>query len=288
MGCDIHTIVQVKKDDSWKYVPELPEEFRFRNYSLFALLANVRNYFNTKGFEPKGLPDDLGDMKFGWKSEKENHKHFYETATSTRVRMPDGSIKYKSDDSFKVPVTKKQYEEFNGTKGCDGVGYYIYNYTMFGGKEEEIPYTEIYKTFQDYLYECWGDEYDKELDDYGDWEVDFSCEDYHSHSYLTLKELEDFDKTDYKSTKVKVLKCFMDKFFELGGKLPDGMQVEDCVPNDIISAIREAIEPMVIVKWQTKEDKENPLNDAIQALKDIADKYGVTSDNIRIVFAFDN
>lgn len=61
MGCDIHTVVELKKGNEWVGIDELPEEFNERNYSTFAFLANVRNRFNTKGFEPKGYPSDMSE-----------------------------------------------------------------------------------------------------------------------------------------------------------------------------------------------------------------------------------
>lgn len=183
MGCDIHTIVEIKKEDKWVKIKEIPEEFNTRNYSTFAFLANVRNSFNTNGFEAKGIPEDISD-----------------------------------------------------------------------------------KTI-------------------------FDSEDYHSHSYLTLQELIDKDKTDYCSVKCKILKVFYDKFIELGGVLPEGINIEEEKPNGIIDAIRYSFEPTVLAKWQTKKEiaEEYPIFKGIKALKEIAQKYKIENfANIRIVFAFDN
>lgn len=68
MGCDIHTIGQVKIKGQWKTVKtDIAGENR--NYDDFAILANVRNGRGFAGCdtgegwtpisEPKGLPDDL-------------------------------------------------------------------------------------------------------------------------------------------------------------------------------------------------------------------------------------
>ena len=71
MGCDIHTIVEVKKDNKWTRVPECPEVFQNRNYSIFAILnENVRNYNGTDGFSGKGLPKDISGMQFDFESER--------------------------------------------------------------------------------------------------------------------------------------------------------------------------------------------------------------------------
>lgn len=68
MGCDIHTIGQVRKNGQWTTVAtNIANENR--NYDDFAILANVRNGYGFAGSdtgegwtpisEPKGLPDDL-------------------------------------------------------------------------------------------------------------------------------------------------------------------------------------------------------------------------------------
>jgi hypothetical protein len=80
MGCDIHIYVERKVGEKWcscdYFVPDVRykhgEAFRrveccgWRNYGLFATLANVRNYGNTDYIcEPKGLPEDASDYVRG-------------------------------------------------------------------------------------------------------------------------------------------------------------------------------------------------------------------------------
>ena len=64
MGCDIHMITQIKEDGQWKYVPETPKYYNYRNYDVFAFLAQVRGCCEN-GFEAKGLPEDLGETSYG-------------------------------------------------------------------------------------------------------------------------------------------------------------------------------------------------------------------------------
>jgi len=187
MGCDIHTVVEIKKENAWVGLEECPKEFESRNYALFAFLADVRNSFNTQGFKPKGFPDDM--------SEK----------------------------------AKKEFEDGS---------------------------------------------------------------DLHSKSYLTLKELDDADKKDAFAHKCRIVKAFWEKFKELGGQLPDGMEVEEKVEvNSIIDAIQLAYCPEVIIKWQPSEEeiKEFTLYQGIEALKEIARQNNIENyDDLRIVFCFDN
>lgn len=80
MGTDIHMHVEYKFDnpDKWfcgdyfrlnpysrSFRPdyELVEFFDVRNYSLFAVLANVRNYGDTKYIDdPRGMPENASDI----------------------------------------------------------------------------------------------------------------------------------------------------------------------------------------------------------------------------------
>lgn len=190
MGCDIHTHVEIKRENKWVHIDEVPEEFERRNYSTFSILAGVRSSFNVKPIsEPKGVPEDASEE------------------------------------------TKTNIEEWNG----DG----------------------------------------------------------HSHSYLTLKELDTFDLTEYKKTKVKVLKAFYDAFIGFGGVLPKEMSVEKTRPGDIGECLQEAMEPTVLVKWLDTENEktytDSPMIKGIERLKGIAKKNNINNyEDIRIVFFFNN
>lgn len=60
MGCDIHTVVEVKSPDGWKAVPLDPPIFDWRSYRVFGFLADVRNYSLSPSIAPgRGFPDDL-------------------------------------------------------------------------------------------------------------------------------------------------------------------------------------------------------------------------------------
>lgn len=57
MGCDIHCHVEIKIDGKWEHY-NMPRVGR--NYRLFALLADVRNYDGIEPISPvKGIPGDL-------------------------------------------------------------------------------------------------------------------------------------------------------------------------------------------------------------------------------------
>ena len=75
MGIDIHMYAEVRHGDEWEKVgdvftnsygnhgdlPPSDRPWEYRNYRLFSILANVRNYDNvfTPIAQPRGLPADV-------------------------------------------------------------------------------------------------------------------------------------------------------------------------------------------------------------------------------------
>jgi len=292
MGCDIHLIVQVKKDGKWEYVKEVPHSLMKRKYSTFAFLADVRNDFDTKGFKPKGLPDDLGGFKYAFVSETERYKEIYNEKTTKKVLLPDGTYISPTDISIRCEVETEAEARAFGNYSIQYAGdvrhCYIFDPAVRNGGEKKVPYKEL--TTLDEFLKDYGEEYwDEEMKDYGYWEVHFDCEDYHSHSWLSLKELKEFDKSDYLCSKVRISSYFYDNFVKMGGVLPDGMTVEQHSPDDFVDVLRQAFNPEVIVKFMDDEKKdEAPVMKGIRELEDISKLYNVADDCIRIVFAFDN
>lgn len=106
MGCDIHLYVEVKQGDSWvtadRWTQDKYDEpgrlsvgydqrfYRGRNYSLFAILADVRNGRGFAGIKtgegfnpiskPRGLPKDvckeIQAESDGWDSDGHSHSWF--------------------------------------------------------------------------------------------------------------------------------------------------------------------------------------------------------------------
>ena len=111
------------------------------------------------------------------------------------------------------------------------------------------------------------------------------------YNYITLKEFEDADYSDYTMMKCKVSKEFYRAFISNGGVLPSVFKVEESAISDIRDAFSEAISPTVTIGWQNDDiDKEKyPIFAAIDELKEIAEKYDITNhEDVRIIFAFDN
>jgi hypothetical protein len=103
MGCDIHLFTERKRNinneekwvnvDNWKLNPyydkndeeerkyKLNSAYRNRNYTLFSLLADVRNYDDNKIIsEPKGFPTDASEIvkkqNEYWEGDGHSHSFF--------------------------------------------------------------------------------------------------------------------------------------------------------------------------------------------------------------------
>lgn len=297
MSTGIHMITQIRREDNiWEYILELPESLNKSAYTTYSFLAKgVRDYFQSGGFEPKGLPKDLNGEKFGFYSYKENERENYEKATRNKVKLPDGSYIECDNESIRVYVDTEEEAKKHEFYTCHYTEnkFYYRDPSLVGGEFVKVPVKEL-MSYQEFIEDVYGDEWVEEEQDYGRYKVNFSCADYHTHSYLSLQELIDADKSDYYKTKVRINGTFWSKFKQLGGILPEGMDVieqDNRVPADIIDAIRLAYNPDVIISWDGEEEekKETYLYKGIEELKEIASKYDISDYNdIRIVFAFDN
>jgi hypothetical protein len=243
MGCDIHIITEIRKNDKWEMIKEVPEYLDCRNYYAFGVLADVRNSYGVDVFRPNGLPDDLSTKKRDFHSEMESIKNFYE----------------RNIETF--------YEK-------DGVEYNILNKPE-DAKKIEIPSKEKH-TLKEFCNLYYKDEYDEEMDDYGYWEVNFDY-DYHNYSHRTLRELLDYKKNVKKYSDIYVSEAFLDKFYELGGVLPDEMSFE-----------KEDGKVYIEVEDEYELGGRETLFRGIDELEEIAKKYNVLPEDIRIVFAFDS
>lgn len=155
MGCDIHIVVERRVKGKWKPVNP-PEEMRDkvwleiaertsdektkaeyrkywetkwpsrRNYSLFAILADVRNEGYLKPLaEPRGLPSDLGKpidshYSYGSKSAPQDHKiwlgdHSHSWFTLEDLMLVDWQADARTDRSKRgdddFTIAKRTYKE---------------------------------------------------------------------------------------------------------------------------------------------------------------------------------
>lgn len=300
MGCDIHIITEIKKGGKWEYVSEVPESLDQRNYSTFSFLATeVRNSFDTKGFEPRGLPEDISGKKFSFKSDRPYHLRCYEEDSDVYLITPDGKYHRTSSDKARkttIEVPEELYEKVKESPNeryrsayWSETGnvrtYFVQDAEVVGGKWVTLPNKNVYPTFEEFEKDRWGDDWDEAAQDYGYWRIDFDCEDYHTPSWLSLKDFLNADYTDFTAHKYKMDRRFYEKFKENGGVFPDCFTVEgkSCV-GDIADAFREALMPTVLVAWQMSDEEKSHLAlfKGIEELKEIAKKYEIELSLIHI------
>lgn len=88
----------------------------------------------------------------------EEEKETYETGTITKVKCPDGKLVSLFDDMFKV-------------EGIIGIGSCSHKIPENAGFEKvEVPFKELFTTFEQYMKEYGDYELDEEMNDYGYWE----------------------------------------------------------------------------------------------------------------------
>ena len=313
MGCDIHVITEIRKNGAWAYVPELPNSLCDRNYKIFAALAGVRDDFGNQVFEEKGLPKDISGMKFRFDSEMDFIRKRYDEGEDIFLVVPDpNGEQYK--DAYDSPVVEISNQEFDlisakiksedsavclrffspywSESGQDRVRkYYVHDAWTTGGAFVKMKFTEVYPTVDDFAKAKYHDEWDETAQDYGHWDIDFGCGDFHTPSWLTLSELQNADYSVYKAAKYKMDRDFYEAFKKYGGTMPDGFSViEEPIATDFFTVIRESVYPMVTILFpnDSVDWSQNDLFKGIEELRQIAEQYNVDPDDIRIVFAFDN
>lgn len=116
-----------------------------------------------KALEPfqENNEGDCPKQYLQFNSVTEEEKENYGTGTITKVRCPDGKLVCPWDEMFRV----------KGTIGiCFGSERSHKVPENAGFEEVEIPYKELYPTFEQYIEESCGYKLDEEMQDYGYWE----------------------------------------------------------------------------------------------------------------------
>jgi len=128
MGCDIHIHIEYKdkKSDKWKqyywydnykdksgkidWNKVFDDDLHIgRDYDLFGLLADVRNYDDIPSIcLPRGLPDDVSDSVYLEYKEWDCDGHSHSYYTLSELKDYPWEKKYKKEGL----VSKKSYEEY--------------------------------------------------------------------------------------------------------------------------------------------------------------------------------
>ena len=197
---------------------------------------------------------------------------------------------YIVKNSENKDVNRKYSSLFCSQDSSGEYKYYARDASLVGGEWKNIRYNVVYPKITDFLDSEYKSDFDIDAGDYGYWEVDFNCEDYHTPSYITLREFEDANYDNYISKKCKIPVDFYKAFCNFGGVMPKEFRVENSKVSTLADAFQEAVEPTLTISWgQDMTFKNDDLLLGIEELKNIADKYNIKDhNNIRIIFAFDN
>lgn len=122
--------------------------------------------------------NNMGDcpkayLKFHSVTEEE--RYTYENGTIEKLVCQDGTILDYYDERFKVILDKENWErDTNEHKYTSGVGgkieYISFDYSSVNGQLKDVPYKNLYPTFEQYMKEYGEHELDEEMKDYGYWE----------------------------------------------------------------------------------------------------------------------
>ena len=99
MGCDIHFHVEYRrrgKGDVWYH--SAANKFSYRDYDMFAALANVRNYGNIKPLKVKGIPNNVSFLTFHDYGLWEKDAFSYSWCTSDELNDCISEVRRKGDN----------------------------------------------------------------------------------------------------------------------------------------------------------------------------------------------
>lgn len=294
MGCDIHTIIEIKNNGKWEYIPDLPLVFDQRSYGVFSILnKNVRNSTGKDGFEGKGLPNDLSGRQFRFVSHTAELESIYNGKSVVMCCIGEDKYINAYTEMLRIEISRELFEElvkdnsdtineryYLATKSNRENKYYVQDAQKVNGKFVNIPYNKLYKTLKEFNDAYYRYPWVEKEQDYGYYEVDFDSNDFHSASYLTLKELKTKMVFFTPENSFVVPKQFIDYLKEEFGELPETMDVKDKNPYEVIVSFD--VDTYSVCA-------QNAYNDGVQMIQAIKEKYNVENDDdIRIVFAFDS
>ena len=294
MGCDIHIIVEIKKNGKCVYVEDAPAIFNSRYYGIFSMLnKNVRNYAGRQGFEGKGLPSDISGYQYGFISRRKE----LETAYNLRTQFclaEDGSRISLYDGRMRVEISEEQYyhlceemseEEsqryFLPTHSRVQNKYFVQDAQQLNAKFVYKNNSEIFSTIDEFNNAHYKIPWVEAEQDYGHYDVDFPEEGrLHNHSHLTLADLKTKVIENVADTQFIVPKDFILLLQNEMGELPETFFIEETETDNV---------KVSYVEDPTSTNIQNDYNEGVKELEEIKNKYNVVSDeDIRIVFAFDS
>jgi len=109
-------------------------------------------------------------LKF--KSYSEENKNVYENQTRKMVKLIDGSLYDIYDQICFKEVSQEEYEKAENrgeSTRRNNKSFYVKDLNRIGAIEIEVPYKELYATFEEYMKDRFSSEWNEEQQDYGYW-----------------------------------------------------------------------------------------------------------------------
>ena len=131
MGCDIHSILQVKENNQW-----VSKEIgvTFRNYDAFAILAGIRNPYDLIPISPqRGLPEDFNIVDYD----------LHPDTIESPYHRPDGYYMGEYGYGWVLLSEIFEYRDKMKPEDLDKIQY-LYNWA----KTINIKYKNEYKEFR--------------------------------------------------------------------------------------------------------------------------------------------
>ena len=293
MGTDIHSIVEIKKNDKWEYIYDIPDVFNNRSYGVFSILnCHTRHQYGFDGFEAKGLPKDLSVKRCRFVSQRnELENAFNKTDFVCYIESENRVISifdecltteidfdtYEELSSELVGENKKRYYYPRQAMGADK--YYVQDAQKVNGVFKRLPFKEFCKTIDEFNKQYYNYKWVEEEQDYGFYEVDFLHPDFYGHSYLTLAEL-----------KSKIIVVEGEETYQIDKQFLDRLLFEiEELPEDFV--VKNTVGDKVNIVWSPDSYTTNVYalySDGVKEIEMLKEKYNITNDeNIRIVFAFE-
>ena len=112
MGCDIHAMIEAKRKNRFSWVNRGDPDIS-RNYLLFSILGNMRNYNEIPSIaEHRGIPDNCCNEYEAWSKDWEGDAHSHSWVKLKELKEYDLAKTFiKSDFTFidlKELITKME------------------------------------------------------------------------------------------------------------------------------------------------------------------------------------
>lgn len=165
MGTDIYTIVEIRKNNKWEYVCDVPDVFTNRYYNLFSILnKNIQNSCGIDGFESKGLPTDLSTKKCRFVSQSQELEDVYRNKGDKFCCVEGNPPIFYSvlDEKLHTEIDRETFEKIKAGQAEEGrymfvaESYqkkgqcFVQDASLVGGKFRKVPFIERFSTLEEF------------------------------------------------------------------------------------------------------------------------------------------